>query len=130
MSLGVQEYLLKPVSASDLKEALERAAGRLERERRGAERAESLRRRGFAASFFATGAAAAAPADGAHTAAMSSVSAASSDIILSFSDFSIAFLHAATAIIQVDYNIRRGRLQHKYNIYIKDPTNVFLPPAP
>ncbi|MBQ8130266.1 MAG: response regulator, partial [Clostridia bacterium] len=31
MSLGVQEYLLKPVSASDLKEALERAAGRLER---------------------------------------------------------------------------------------------------
>ena len=52
MSLGVQEYLLKPVSASDLKEALERAAGRLERERRGAERAESLRRRLAGSSRF------------------------------------------------------------------------------
>lgn len=45
MSLGVQEYLLKPVSAKDLLEALERTAERLDRERRGAERAESLRRR-------------------------------------------------------------------------------------
>ena len=52
MSLGVQEYLLKPVSASDLKEALERAACRLERERRGAERAESLRRRLAGSSRF------------------------------------------------------------------------------
>ncbi|MBR1408783.1 MAG: response regulator [Clostridia bacterium] len=52
MSLGVQEYLLKPVSARDLLEALERAAQRLEKERRGAERAESLRRRLAGSSRF------------------------------------------------------------------------------
>ena len=52
MSLGVQEYLLKPVSARDLLEALERAAARLERERRDARRAESLSRRLAGSSRF------------------------------------------------------------------------------
>ena len=45
MSLGVQEYLLKPISAAELRAALERAAERLRRERTRSERAESLRRR-------------------------------------------------------------------------------------
>ena len=45
MALGVQEYLLKPISAAELQSALERAAARLARERSRSERAESLRRR-------------------------------------------------------------------------------------
>ncbi len=45
MSLGVQEYLLKPISAQDLLDALERTGQRLDRERQRNERQENIRRR-------------------------------------------------------------------------------------
>ena len=52
MSLGVQEYLLKPVSATDLRGALDRAADRIAQERQRSERQESLRRRIVGGSRF------------------------------------------------------------------------------
>ncbi len=45
MSLGVQEYLLKPVSSVDLHEALERASSRIEKERQQRKLIDSLRSR-------------------------------------------------------------------------------------
>ncbi|MDD3412132.1 MAG: response regulator, partial [Eubacteriales bacterium] len=45
MSLGVQEYLLKPISSADLREALEKAALRIRAEKQRRESMEQLRRR-------------------------------------------------------------------------------------
>ncbi|MCR4877417.1 MAG: response regulator [Clostridiales bacterium] len=42
MQLGVREYLLKPISAEDLRKALDRVSGQLEEERNSRARAESL----------------------------------------------------------------------------------------
>lgn len=45
ISLGVQEYLLKPMSARELKEVLDRISQRLSEDRRAREDIESMRRR-------------------------------------------------------------------------------------
>ena len=45
ISLGVQEYLLKPVSSQDLRSALDRVSLRLQEERRARENMDSMRRR-------------------------------------------------------------------------------------
>lgn len=45
ISLGVKEYLLKPISARELKEALDRVAERMTEERRARESIDSMRRR-------------------------------------------------------------------------------------
>lgn len=45
ISLGVQEYLLKPITARELREVLDRISEKLRQERRERENAESLRRR-------------------------------------------------------------------------------------
>lgn len=52
ISLGVQEYLLKPVSSSDLKAALDRVAERMIEDRRARERMDSMRRRVTTGSRF------------------------------------------------------------------------------
>lgn len=45
ISLGVQEYLLKPISAKELKEVLDRISKRIAEERRATESLENMRRR-------------------------------------------------------------------------------------
>ena len=45
ISLGVREYLLKPINAQDLRQALDKLKSQLEEERKAGEHAESLRAR-------------------------------------------------------------------------------------
>ncbi len=45
ISLGVQEYLLKPITAKELREVLDRISQRLREERKARENAENIRRR-------------------------------------------------------------------------------------
>ncbi len=45
ISLGVQEYLLKPITAKELKEVLDRISARMREERKARESVESMRRR-------------------------------------------------------------------------------------
>lgn len=45
IQLGVREYLLKPVTSMDLRQALDRVSAQLAEEKRSRERSESLRRR-------------------------------------------------------------------------------------
>ena len=52
IQLGVKEYLLKPISAEELKQALDRVSQLLQEERKNRERSESLRRRVETGSIF------------------------------------------------------------------------------
>ncbi|MBQ8073405.1 MAG: response regulator [Clostridia bacterium] len=52
IQLGVREYLLKPITAEDLRHALDRVSAQLAEERRSRERSESLRRRMEGGSLF------------------------------------------------------------------------------
>ena len=45
ISIGVQEYLLKPISSGDLKEALDKIGKQISEERKSLEHASSLRAR-------------------------------------------------------------------------------------
>ena len=52
IQLGVKEYLLKPITSEDLRQALDRVSAELTEERRSRERSESLRRRIESGSIF------------------------------------------------------------------------------